>query len=120
MRDARFVGGADRNLLQEGSGPGHRLIGVVRREHDPIDAAEFEQQVEKGLRKPGNQPGNQPGSQPGNQPGSQPGNQPGSQPGSGGGTTVRRIPGGGLRTGGFDGPTQGNQDSTTDDDGPPC
>lgn len=69
--------------------------------------------------QPGSQPGNQPGSQPGNQPGSQPGNQPGpgTQPGSGGGTTVRRIPGGGLRTGGFDGPTSGNQGSETDDEG---
>ena len=30
---------------------------------------------------------------------------------------MRRIPGGGLRTGGFDGPSSGNQDSTTDDEG---
>ena len=41
----------------------------------------------------------------------------GGQPGSGGGTTVRRIPGGGLRTGGFDGPTRGNQGFDTDDEG---
>ncbi|HEX2222090.1 MAG TPA: hypothetical protein VHK06_06150 [Candidatus Limnocylindria bacterium] len=64
--------------------------------------------------QPGNQPGqpgNQPG-QPGNQPGTQPGNQPGngSQPGAGGGSTARRIPSGGPRTGGFDGPSQGNRD----------
>ncbi|MEO6295468.1 MAG: hypothetical protein ABIP01_00110 [Candidatus Limnocylindria bacterium] len=67
--------------------------------------------------QPGSQPGTQPGNQPGTQPGSQPGTQPGTQPGSGGGTTVRRIPGGGLRTGGFDGPTSGNQGSETDDEG---
>jgi hypothetical protein len=66
----------------------------------------------------GSQPGGQPGSQPGNQPGSQPGNQPGGgQLGAGGGTNVRRIPGGGLRTGGFNGPSSGNQDSETDDHG---
>ncbi len=69
--------------------------------------------------QPGSQPGNQPGSQPGNQPGSQPGSNPGSggQPGAGGGTNVRRIPGGGLRTGAFDGPTQGNEGFETDDEG---
>jgi hypothetical protein len=68
--------------------------------------------------QPGSQPGGQPGNQPGNQPGSQPGNQPGGgQLGAGGGTNVRRIPGGGLRTGGFNGPSSGNQDSQTDDDG---
>ena len=30
---------------------------------------------------------------------------------------MRRIPGGGLRTGGFDGPSQGNQGFTTDGQG---
>lgn len=64
------------------------------------------------------QPGSQPGSQPGGQPGSQPGSNPGAggQPGGGGGTNVRRIPGGGILTGGFDGPTEGNEGFETDDE----
>src|SRR5699024_3025959 len=69
---------------------------------------------------PGSGTGNQPGSGTGNQPGSGPGTGNGNQPGSGtgtgggGGTTARRIPGGGLRTGGFDGPTQGNKGFSVD------
>ncbi|HET8570575.1 MAG TPA: hypothetical protein VFN14_01645 [Candidatus Limnocylindria bacterium] len=57
--------------------------------------------------------GNQPGQ--GTQPGQ--GNNTGNQPGGGGGTQVHRIPGGGLRTGSFNGPSQGNKpDAPNGDD----
>ena len=47
VRDALLVGGTDGNLLQECARPRHGLIRIVGREHDPVDATELEQQIEK-------------------------------------------------------------------------
>src|SRR5688500_4417641 len=49
--DPLLVDRADRDLLQEGARPRHGLIGIVGRKHDPINAAEFKQQVEEGWPK---------------------------------------------------------------------
>src|SRR5262245_3352691 len=51
VRDAGLCRLANGNLLKELAGLGHRLIWIVSREHDPIEAAEFEQQVEEDRRK---------------------------------------------------------------------
>jgi hypothetical protein len=46
--DASLVGGADRELLEESARPRHRLIRMVGREHDAVDAAELKQQIQEG------------------------------------------------------------------------
>lgn len=42
MGDAFLVLLGDRNLLQKGACLGHRLIGIIRREHDPIDTSQLQ------------------------------------------------------------------------------
>jgi len=46
VRDAILIGGAERELLQEIASGQHGAIGVVRREHDPLDP-DLKQQVEE-------------------------------------------------------------------------
>ena len=48
--DALLIGGADRDLLEEGAGLRHRAVGVIDREHDAL-GADFEEQPEEGRRE---------------------------------------------------------------------
>src|SRR5690242_1053787 len=46
VRDFLSIGRADWELIEERARSRHRLVGMVRREHDSIDA-DFEKQIEK-------------------------------------------------------------------------
>ena len=51
MRDAFSVRLGQRNMIKKGARLRHGLIGVVRREHHPVHATQFQKEIQEGRVK---------------------------------------------------------------------